>query len=337
MATFGSIEALGSGYVVFCYPYADCHVTFILCGCLFAPMAPINLLSVGMLIEHHGMSCLFSPAGIMKVFFPSDHLKLPGLVFQPNVTNCLSFLTLAFILPASIPNPSVIPAPSCLISSLTIPMESPTPSCLTHTTPQVCTTAGQAHDDLICLPDFCMVEHLDGAVTVVDVVAGIDAVGVLNGGAEDQNADGCWDDVHEQSHPLSSNTTTDPTTSTFYPNLTPGQWNLNPAISSIVSMFLPYVGLTFEQDHLLAPYQVSSHPSASGAMATAYVHGHIDVISDASASADVVLHGFVNVLGMDACFLLDYDAIIMSHGGADAQPDMVALMDDRWYSQVYQC
>jgi hypothetical protein len=115
-ATFGSLEAFRSGDVDFRYPYADHHVTFTLCGCLFAPTAPINLLSVGVLVEHRGMSCLFSAVGITKVFFPSDHPKLPGLVFHPNLTSHLSFLTLVFIPPASIPNPSVFPAPSCPIS-----------------------------------------------------------------------------------------------------------------------------------------------------------------------------------------------------------------------------
>jgi hypothetical protein len=207
-ATFGSLEALGSGDVDFRYPYADHHVTFTLRGCLFAPTAPINLLSVNVLVEHRGMSCIFSPAGITKVFFHADHLKLPGLVFRPNITNHLSFLTLVFIPPASsIPNPSVFPVPSCPISFKlppTITVDSSTSSRLPHTIiSQVCTTAGQAHD-LIRLPDFCSAEYLGGAVTIVDivenrgavvagdVVAGIgDVVGVLNGGAEleDPSAD----------------------------------------------------------------------------------------------------------------------------------------------------
>jgi len=203
-ATFGSLEALGSGDVDFRYPYADNHVTFTLRGCLFAPTAPINLLSVGVLIERRGMSCLLSPAGITKVFFPSDHPELPGLVFRPNVTNHLSFLTLVFIPPAAtIPNPSVFPVQSCPISLPTIPADSSTPSHLPHAT-QVRTTAGQAHDDLIRLADFCTAEYLGGAVTIVDVaenrgaVVGVDVVagigdieGVLNGGvdSDDPSAD----------------------------------------------------------------------------------------------------------------------------------------------------
>ena len=191
-AIFGSLEALGSGDVVFRYPYGDHHVTFTLRGCLFAPTAPINLLSVNVLVERRGMSCLFSPARITKVFFPSDDSQLPGLVFCSTVTNRLPFLTLVFISPASIPNPSVFPAPSCPISesspTTSIPVDSSTPSPLPH----ISATAGEAHDDLIRLPDFCTAEHLGGAVTNVDVIenrGAVDVVDVLNGGVEDPSAD----------------------------------------------------------------------------------------------------------------------------------------------------
>ena len=180
-ANFGFLEALGSGDVAFRYPYGDHHVTFTLRGCLFAPTAPINLLSVGVLVERRGMPCLFSPAGITKAFFPSDDPKLPGLVFLPNVTNRMPFLTFVF----------VSPAPSCPISSPTIPADPSTPSHLSH----VSTTASEAHDHLIPpsrLPDFCTAEaaeHLDGAVMSVDV-AGIGVVvDVLNGCSEDLYVD----------------------------------------------------------------------------------------------------------------------------------------------------
>ena len=65
---------------------------------------------------------------------------------------------------------------------------------------------------MIRLPDFCTAEHLGRAVTVVDVVAGINVVvGASNGGAEDRNVNGCWDVAQAQSssYPLSSDTTTD--------------------------------------------------------------------------------------------------------------------------------
>ena len=57
-ANCGLLDALGTGDVEFCYPFGDRFVTFTLQGCLFAPSAPINLLSVGALVER-GMSCLF--------------------------------------------------------------------------------------------------------------------------------------------------------------------------------------------------------------------------------------------------------------------------------------
>ena len=84
------------GDVDFQYPYGNRQVVFTLRGCLLAPSAPINLLSVGALVKR-GMSCLFSPGGITKVFFPSDHPKLPNFVFRANVSNQLSFLKLDFV------------------------------------------------------------------------------------------------------------------------------------------------------------------------------------------------------------------------------------------------
>ena len=118
-ANCGSLEALGTGDVAFRYPYRDRHVVFTLRGCLYAPTAPINLLSVGALVER-GMSCLFSPGGITKVFFSRDHKLLPGLEFLATVANRLSFLLLDFARP-SLP-PTAFPA--CAISP-TLPISSP--------------------------------------------------------------------------------------------------------------------------------------------------------------------------------------------------------------------
>jgi hypothetical protein len=50
-ATCGSLDALGSGDVEFRYPFGDKYVTFTLRGCLYAPTAPMNLLSFGTLVE----------------------------------------------------------------------------------------------------------------------------------------------------------------------------------------------------------------------------------------------------------------------------------------------
>lgn len=57
-ANCGSLEVLGIGDVEFWCPFHDCNVVFTLCGCLYTPDAPINLLSVGTLVEC-GLSCLF--------------------------------------------------------------------------------------------------------------------------------------------------------------------------------------------------------------------------------------------------------------------------------------
>ena len=99
-ANCGSLDALGTGDVKFEFPFGNRLIIFTLRGCLFAPSAPINLLSVGALVER-GMSCLFSPGGITKVFFPDDHPKFSGVTFPAAVSNRLSFLRLAFISPAT--------------------------------------------------------------------------------------------------------------------------------------------------------------------------------------------------------------------------------------------
>ena len=114
-ANCGSLDALGSGDVEFRYPFGDHFVVFTLCGCLYAPSAPINLLSVGALVEQ-GMSCLFSPGGITKVFFPANHVLFPGLTFSATVTSRLSFLKLVFLSPTppsvSLAFPAAVPLSS---------------------------------------------------------------------------------------------------------------------------------------------------------------------------------------------------------------------------------
>ena len=78
-ANCGSLAALGTGDVEFRYPFGTRYVTFTLRGCLYAPSAPINLFSVGALVER-GMSCLFSPGGITKISYPDDDAQLPGFL-----------------------------------------------------------------------------------------------------------------------------------------------------------------------------------------------------------------------------------------------------------------
>lgn len=58
-ANCGSLQALGTGDVVFHSPYGDRHIMFMLWGCLHAPASPINLLSVSALVEHR-MSNVYS-------------------------------------------------------------------------------------------------------------------------------------------------------------------------------------------------------------------------------------------------------------------------------------
>jgi Pol polyprotein, beta-barrel domain/GAG-pre-integrase domain len=118
-ANCGSLDAQGTGDVVFRHPYGTRFISFTLRDCLYAPKAPINLLSVGALVER-GMSCLFSPGGITAVSFPSDHPKFPNFVLSAAVKNRLSFLDLKFVPPpAVLPTalPALAPVPPSLVVS----------------------------------------------------------------------------------------------------------------------------------------------------------------------------------------------------------------------------
>ena len=97
-ANCGSLEALGTGDVEFRYIFGNQRVIFTLRNSLYAPSAPINLISVGALAER-GMSCLFSPGGTTKISYSKDHPRLPGLSISATVVNRLSFLNLDFIPP----------------------------------------------------------------------------------------------------------------------------------------------------------------------------------------------------------------------------------------------
>jgi hypothetical protein len=97
-ANCGTLAALGTGDVDFKSVFGSQPVIFTLRGCLYAPSAPTNLLSVGALVER-GMSTLFSPGGITKVSFPDDHPSLPGFALRASVVNRLSFLKLDFLPP----------------------------------------------------------------------------------------------------------------------------------------------------------------------------------------------------------------------------------------------
>ena len=137
-ANCGSLEALGIGDVEFRCPFRDRHVVFTLRGCLYAPDAPINLLSVGTLVER-GLSCVFTSGGLTKVFYPQNHAKLPGFTFSAFVTNRLSFLKLVFLPPVDSASPKYIPfeqassSSSLLFAGLTFNHNlPPTPSSRQH-------------------------------------------------------------------------------------------------------------------------------------------------------------------------------------------------------------
>ena len=92
-------------------------MVFTLHGCIYAPSAPINLLSMGALVER-GFNCLFSPGGITNLFYPDSHPHLPGLTLPATVLNHLSFFNLTFISP-SLPSSVAFPVqvlPSCSVS-----------------------------------------------------------------------------------------------------------------------------------------------------------------------------------------------------------------------------
>ena len=110
---------LGSGDVEFRYPFRDRNVIFTMRGCLYAPSAPINLISVGALVER-GMSCLFSPGGITKVSYPASHPTLSNFSFSATVSNRLSFLNLNFLSPLVSVAPPTLSTPD--IAQVTAPL-----------------------------------------------------------------------------------------------------------------------------------------------------------------------------------------------------------------------
>ena len=97
-ANCGSLQALGTGDVSFRCSFGNRNVLFTMHNCLHAPDAPINLVSVGSLVECR-MTAVFSPGGITSVSFLADHPLLPNFSFSATVHNRLSLLTLAFVTP----------------------------------------------------------------------------------------------------------------------------------------------------------------------------------------------------------------------------------------------
>ncbi|KAK0183816.1 hypothetical protein F5146DRAFT_1146846 [Armillaria mellea] len=74
-------------------------VTIVLCEYLHAPDAPINLISVGALMENR----MYIGFGKHKTtcYFPQTHKTLKGLSFKADVISCLSFMTCKFTSPTS--------------------------------------------------------------------------------------------------------------------------------------------------------------------------------------------------------------------------------------------
>ena len=107
-ANCGSLSTLACGTVRFRVTSGNHSVVFILKGCLHAPDAPINLLSVGALTEK-GATFTFT-AGCMTISFPVTHPILPSFSFDAVPLRRLSFLDCDFISPS----PSLPPTSSLL-------------------------------------------------------------------------------------------------------------------------------------------------------------------------------------------------------------------------------
>ena len=190
-ANCGSLKVLGIGDVEFRCPFRDRHVVFTLRGCLYAPDAPINLLSVGTLVER-GMSCLFSSGGLAKVFYPQNHVKLPGFTFSPFITNHLSFLKLVFHPPVDFVSPKHMPFKQASSSSSYRPFaglafNQPLPT--QPPSPQQ--------------PNFCF------SLSSVGASVG----GVSHGGEDCEDHDGLVDEVHEDYIGLKNDATSTSATS----------------------------------------------------------------------------------------------------------------------------
>ena len=83
-ANCGSLSAKASGDVSFRLPYHDRMVVFMLKGCLHAPDAPINLISVGALNENH-LTVTFNPDAPTTISYPLSDPDLPGFTFTASV------------------------------------------------------------------------------------------------------------------------------------------------------------------------------------------------------------------------------------------------------------
>ena len=95
MANCGILNMLAHGDVKFSVPFGDQRIILILCNCLHAPNAPLNLLSVGAMQEKH--MCIHFNEDHMVIHFPSNHPVSSGHTINAVVFCHLSFLQCEFL------------------------------------------------------------------------------------------------------------------------------------------------------------------------------------------------------------------------------------------------
>ena len=108
-ANCGSLSAKGSGDVSFRIPHDGRFVVFNMRGCLHAPNALINLISVGALTENR-LSVIFRPDAPTKISYSMSEPDLPGFSFFAQVFHRLSLLQLDFIVPDESPHSHALAA-----------------------------------------------------------------------------------------------------------------------------------------------------------------------------------------------------------------------------------
>ncbi|KAF4622305.1 hypothetical protein D9613_009050 [Agrocybe pediades] len=111
-ANCGLLRTYGTGDVRFRLPYKGAYVVFTVRGCLYAPDIPINLFSVGALVER-GIRITFNPAeGSRPIYtsmsYSSSHPRLAGFEFDLTTLNRLSFLNCEFLLGSESPTALVV-------------------------------------------------------------------------------------------------------------------------------------------------------------------------------------------------------------------------------------
>jgi hypothetical protein len=104
-ANYGFLQTLAHGSVCFCITLGSRSVVFVLKDCLHASDAPINLFSVGALVEKNLDVSFVKDRTVLT--FPTSHPVLSGLSFKAVVLYHLSFLNCDFVLPLVAPSSSL--------------------------------------------------------------------------------------------------------------------------------------------------------------------------------------------------------------------------------------